>query len=185
MIAWLIRIVKKLLYRLRSDVTTEDLIERGMVVGKNFHRMHGVILDDSHCWLITIGDNVTMAPRAHILAHDASTCHHLGYARIGRVNIGNNVFIGADTVILPGVTIGDNCVIGANSTVIKDIPANVVAAGNPATVICSIEEYINRNKARMKAGPVYGEDYTLRCNITPDKKEQQRRELSNSCGFVK
>lgn len=70
--------------------------------------MHGTILDPSHCWLITIGDNVTMAPRVHILAHDASTCHHLGYARIGRIDIGNNVFIGADTVVLPGVYIGSN-----------------------------------------------------------------------------
>lgn len=106
-----------------------------MVVGKNFNRMHGVILDDSHCWLITVGDNVTMAPRVHILAHDASTCHHLGYARIGRVDIGDNVFIGADAVVLPGVSIGSDSVIGANSTVTKSIPSGVVAAGNPAKVI--------------------------------------------------
>jgi len=175
----------RLVYRLRSDLTTEDLINRGMVVGKNFNRMHGTILDDSHCWLITIGDNVTLAPRVHILAHDASTCHHLGYARIGRVTIGNNVFIGADSVILPGVTIGDNTVIGANSTVTKSISDNVVAAGNPAKVVCSIDDYIRRNRERMKVGPVYEEDYTLRGNITNEKKEQQRNELKNCCGFVK
>lgn len=182
---WINKIINRFLYRLRSDVTTEDLIERGMVVGNNFNRMHGVILDDSHCWLITIGDYVTLAPRVHILAHDASTCHHLGYARIGRVDIGNNVFIGADTVVLPGVAIGDNCVIGANSTVTKSIPDNMVAAGNPAKVICTIEDYIERNKKRMNIGPVYDEDYTLRQNITSDKKEQQRRELTDRCGFVK
>lgn len=130
-----IKFLKRLVYRLRSDLTTEDLIARGMVVGKNFNRMHGVILDDSHCWLITVGDNVTMAPRVHILAHDASTCHHLGYARIGRVDIGDNVFIGADAVVLPGVSIGSDSVIGANSTVTKSIPSGVVAAGNPAKVI--------------------------------------------------
>lgn len=177
--------INRVLFRLRSDVTTTDLIKRGMIVGKNFNRMHGVILDDSHCWLIKIGDNVTMAPRVHILAHDASTCHHLGYAKIGRVNIGNNVFIGADAVILPGVTIGDNCVIGANSTVAKSIPDNVVAAGNPAKVICTIDDYVERNKKRMNIGPVYEEDYTLRQNITSEKKEQQRRELTDRCGFVK
>lgn len=179
------RILKRFLYRLRSDVSTEDLIERGMVVGRNFNRMHGVILDDSHCWLITIGDDVTMAPRVHILAHDASTCHHLGYARIGRVDIGNNVFIGADAVVLPGVTIGDNCVVGANSTVTKSIPANTVVAGNPARIVCTIEDYIERNRIRMERGPVYEEDYTLRDSITPEKKEQQRRELADRCGFVK
>lgn len=181
---FLSKIFLRALYRLRSDVTTEDLIKQGMVVGNNFNRMHGVILDDSHCWLITIGNDVTMAPRVHVLAHDASTCHHLGYARIGRVDIGNNVFIGADAVVLPGVAIGDNSVIGANSTVTKSIPANVVAAGNPAKVICSIDEYIERNRLRMNEGCVYGEDYTLRGGITPEKKQQQRKDLQEHAGFV-
>lgn len=179
------RTLKRLVFRLRADYTTEDLIDMGLRVGKNFIRMHGTILDPSHCWLITIGNNVTLAPRVHILAHDASTCHHLGYARIGRVNIGDNVFIGADTVVLPGVSIGSNSVVGANSTVTKSIPANVVAAGNPAKIVCSIDEYINRNKARMEAGPVYDEEYTLRKNITSEQKEQQRRDLQDRCGFVK
>lgn len=178
------KFIKRFIFRLRADFTTEDLIDMGMIVGKNFRRMHGTILDPSHCWLISIGDNVTMAPRVHILAHDASVCHHLGYARIGRVDIGDNVFIGAESVILPGVRIGNNSVIGANSTVTKDIPANVVAAGNPAKVICNIEEYIERNKKRMKTGYIYGEEYTLRQNISPEKKQQQRDELQNRSGFV-
>lgn len=178
------KLFKRLVFRLRADYTTEQLVEMGLRVGKNFLRMHGVILDPSHCWLINIGDNVTLAPRVHILAHDASTCHHLGYARIGRVDIGDNVFVGADTVILPDVVIGSNSVIGANSTVTKDIPANMVAAGNPAKIICSIDQYIARNKARMNNGHVYGEDYTLRGNISPEKKEQQRNDLKDGCGFV-
>lgn len=177
--------ILRFVYRLRSDKTTEDLIDLGMVVGKNFNRMHGTILDDSHCWLITIGDDVTLAPRVHILAHDASTCHHLGYAKIGRVSIGNNVFIGADTVILPGVSIGNNSVIGANSTVSKSIPNNVVAAGNPAKIICSIDDYIVRNQERMKNGHMYEDDFTLRRNISKEKKQQQRNELENCYGFVK
>lgn len=177
-------ILRRLLFRLRADYTTGQLVEMGMRVGKNFLRMHGTILDPSHCWLITIGDNVTLAPRVHILAHDASTCHHLGYARIGRVDIGDNVFVGADTVVLPGVSIGDNSIIGANSTVTKNIPANVVAAGNPAKIICTIDEYIARNKVRMDKGHIYGEDYTLRGNITSQKKEQQRNDLKENCGFV-
>ena len=88
--------LKELLYRLRGEVTTEKLISMGMKVGKNFGRLNGVILDPSHCWLIEIGDNVTMAPRVHILCHDASTKAFLNYTKIGRVTIGNNVFIGPD-----------------------------------------------------------------------------------------
>ena len=83
-----------------------------------------MLIDDSHAWLIEIGDNVTLAPRVHILAHDASTKLYLGYTKIGRVRIGNDVFIGHVTIILPGVTIGDNVVIGAGSVVKSDIPDN-------------------------------------------------------------
>lgn len=53
-------IVKEILYRIRGEYTTEKLMKMGMKVGKNFGRLNGVILDPSHCWLIEIGDNVTM-----------------------------------------------------------------------------------------------------------------------------
>ena len=157
--------LRRLIFRLRADHTTEDLISNGLVVGKDFLRMHGVILDPSHCWLITIGDNVTLAPRVHVLCHDASTCKPLGFARIGRVTIGNDVFVGAESVILPGVRIGNNVVIGANSTVTKDIPDNSVAVGSPAVVISSYNEFVNRNRRLMKSSPCYGEEFTLRKNI--------------------
>ena len=176
--------LKEFLYRLRGEYTTEKLISMGMTVGKNFKRLHGVILDPGHCWLIEIGDNVTMAPRVHILCHDASTKQHLGYTKIGRVTIGNNVFIGAESVVLPGVTIGDNVIIGANSTVTHDIPENSVAAGSPARVICSLEEYLAKEKARMAAAPCYGEDYTLRQNVPMEKRLQQKEELTGKIGYI-
>lgn len=56
-------LIKELLYRLRGDFTTEKLISMGMKVGKNFNRLHGVILDPGHCWLIEIGDHVTAENR--------------------------------------------------------------------------------------------------------------------------
>lgn len=178
------RYSKRFVYRLRSDYCTEDLIDMGLKVGKNFLRMHGTILDPSHCWLIKIGDNVTLAPRVHVLAHDASTCIHLGYARIGNVVIGDNVFVGAESVILPNVTIGDNSIIGANSTVSRDIPANVVAVGSPAKVICTLDEYINKNRKLLETNPVYGEEFTLRRNISDSMKKQQHDELEGRIGFV-
>lgn len=176
--------IRRIVFRLRGDYTTEQLIKRGLSLGDNFHRMVGVILDPAHCWLISIGDNVTLAPNVHILAHDASTCKHLGYARIGRVDIGNNVFIGASTIILPGVKIGDNSIIGANSTVSRNIPKNSVAVGSPARVICSIDDYITRNKKLMDEGRVYGEEYTIRAHIDKDKKAQMKNELDLGDGFV-
>lgn len=177
-------LMKLLLYRIRGEYTTEKLISMGMKVGKKFNRLHGVILDPAHCWLISIGDNVTLAPRVHILAHDASTCTYIGYAKIGRVTIGSNVFIGAESVVLPNVTIGDNVVIGANSTVTRDIPANSVYAGNPVKYICSIEEYVQRNTKLMQKRPCYGEDYTTRQNVDDVKKQKMIDDLSEGYGFV-
>lgn len=176
--------IKELLYRLRGEYTTEKLISMGMTVGKNFGRLNGVILDPSHCWLITIGDNVTLAPRVHILCHDASTKGFLGYTKIGRVTIGNDVFVGAESVILPGVTIGNNVIIGANSTVTHDVPDGVVVAGSPARVICTLEEYLAKERARMESAPCYGEEYTLRQNVSMEKRMEQKAALDGKIGYI-
>ena len=177
-------LIKEFLYRLRGEYTTEKLISMGMTVGKNFGRLNGVILDPSHCWLITIGDNVTMAPRVHILCHDASTKTFLNYTKIGRVTIGDNVFIGAESVVLPGVTIGSNVIIGANSTVTHDVPDGVVVAGSPARVICTLEEYLDKERSRMESAPCYGEEYTLRQNVSMEKRMEQKAALDGKIGYI-
>ena len=168
-------IIKEFVYRFRGEYTTEKLMTMGMQVGRNFKRLNGVILDPSHCWLIEIGDNVTMAPRVHILCHDASTKPFLNYTKIGRVTIGDNVFLGAESVVLPGVRIGSNVIIGANSTVTHDIPENSVAVGSPARVICSLEDYLSRERSRMETAPCYGAVYTLRCSVSMEKRMHQKQ----------
>ena len=176
--------LREFLYRLRGEYTTEKLISMGMTVGKNFGRLNGVILDPSHCWLISIGDNVTMAPRVHILCHDASTKGFLGYTKIGRVNIGDNVFIGAESVVLPCVNIGSNVIIGANSTVTHDVPDNTVVAGSPARVICSLDEYLEKERSRMATAPCYGEEYTLRKAVSMEKRLEQKAALDGKIGYI-
>lgn len=157
-------LLNEIIYRFLGEYTTERLVKMGLKVGRNFGRLNGVILDPSHCWFITIGDNVTLASRVHILAHDASTKFYLNYTHIGRVNIDNNVFI------------------DANSTVTKDIPSNCVYAGNPARFICTTEDYINKNL--MEHNILYNEEYTLRKNISKDKKVKMYRLLKDNIGFV-
>ena len=177
-------LLKEFVYRLRGEYTTEKLVSMGMVVGKNFKRLNGVILDPSHCWLIEIGDDVTMAPRVHILCHDASTKTFLNYTKIGRVTIGSNVFIGAESVVLPGVTIGNNVVIGAGSIVTHDIPDGMVAMGNPARVVCSLEQYLQKERTRMEESPCYGEEYTLRKDVPMELRLKQKSELSGKTGYI-
>ena len=170
------RHIRGLLAKIRGDISTEKLVKLGMVVGENFSRQEKCLLDHSHCWLIRIGDNVTLAPRVHILAHDASMHRATGYTYIAPVHIGNNVFIGAGTIVLPGVTIGDNVVIGAGSVVTKDIPSNSVAVGNPAHRIKDYDGFVNDHINRMKKMPVFDESYTLRSPLCDQKRREEMYE---------
>ena len=181
------KMINKLLSRLRGDMDLAKFKKRGLTVGDDFVCMSGVIIDPSHCWHITIGNNVTLAPRVHILAHDASTKVFLDYTRVSNVTIGDNVFVGAGTIVLPGVSIGNNVVIGAGSVVSRDIPDNCVAVGNPARVVKSLDEYLNKEKERMKGDNVFGDEYTLR---NPNFGEVERSQMlkavkEKGCLFVK
>lgn len=110
-------------------------------IGENFFiNMNCIILDEAK---VTFGDNVFIAP--HCGFYTAG--HPLDWERRNKgleyaypITVGNNVWIGAHVCILPGVTIGDNVVIGAGSVVTKDIPANMVAVGNPCRVIREIPQ---------------------------------------------
>lgn len=181
----MLKIIRKFWNKLNLKEDINQLVKDGLTVGKNFNIQKACILDNSHCWLIEIGDNVTLAPRVHILAHDASTKRELGYTKIGKVKIGNNVFIGANTTILPNVKIGDNVVIGANSLVCKNILSNTVVAGNPIRVIDTYDNYMKKNREYMKERPVYSDEYTLRNkNITKEMKDKMKKDLEDGIGYV-
>lgn len=168
---------------LKPDLVGE-LKRRGLTVGADFKMMKGVIIDWSHCHHITIGDHVTMAPNVHILAHDASTQSHLGYVRIGKVDIGNRVFIGAGSIVLPGVRIGNDVVIGAGSIVSRDVPDNVVACGNPARTTSSVEQWVDKRSEELKACPCFGEEYSVRHAITQSMRDEMNAKMVNRIGFI-
>lgn len=131
----------------------EDYRKRGVIIGENVELIDCQI-DYGHGYLLEIGNNCTIT-HTIILTHDGSTKMHIGYSRVGRVKIGDNVFIGQNSVILPGVKIGNNVVVGAGSIVMNDIPDNSVVMGNPARIISTLDEYVERNKAAMETSPVY------------------------------
>ena len=113
-----------------------------MHVGNNFYSNFNLtVVDDAD---IYIGDNVMIAPNVVIATGTHPICPKLrekGYQYNLPVHIGNRVWIGAGTIILPGVTIGDDSVIGAGSVVTKNIPSGVVAVGNPCRVLREINEH--------------------------------------------
>lgn len=167
-----------------EQLTVEANLKAGLKVGKNCSGLVNCTIDYSHSWLIEIGDNVIFAPQVYLLAHDTSTKKSLGHTKIGKIKIGNNCFIGARVMILPGVTIGDNSIIGAGSIVVKSIPPNVVAGGNPAKVITTIEAYENKLKASFNESPTYDYSFTMAGGISEDKKKQMNLDLENQAGYV-
>ncbi len=110
-------------------------------IGENFYSNYNLIILD--CAKVTIGDNVLIGPNVGIYAAGHPLDHELRkqeYEFAFPVSIGHNVWIGGNVVINPGISIGENCVIGSGSVVTKDLPGNVVAAGNPCKVIREITD---------------------------------------------
>ena len=103
-------------------------------------------------WLITIGDNVHITSGCQFITHDGGTLilrkEVPDLELTAPIVIGNDVYIGMRTLLLPGVTIGNRCIIGAGSVVTRSIPDNCVAAGVPAKVIKSTDEYLKNAQAR-------------------------------------
>lgn len=132
-----------------------SLRSQGMHIGNDVLLPMSTFVDVSHCYLISIGDHCGFGPDCLILAHDAQMDEYLDAARLGRVVIHESCHIGARTVILAGVEIGPRTLVGANSVVVKSLPANTVCAGNPAKVICPLDEYLDRHRERMKERPTF------------------------------
>jgi maltose O-acetyltransferase len=136
-----------------------SLKKHGVQIGKNLFLGQGVYIDGTYGYLIKIGDNVAMGRYCCVLAHDSSSTLAMGSSKFGKVEIGNNVVIGANSIILPGVSIGDDVIIGGGSIVTKDIPGRTVYGGNPAKMICTLDEYIEKRKQAMQKFPVITDNF--------------------------
>ena len=116
--------------------------------GKHVHFGKGVyanfnltLVDDTHIYVgdyTMLGPNVVLATAGHPILPELRP---LAYQYNMPIHIGKNCWLGAGVIVLPGITIGDNSVIGAGSIVTKDIPANVVAVGNPCRILREINDH--------------------------------------------
>ena len=140
------------------QVFVNFLRKKGVQVGKNvrFFSPRTTHVDVTFPWLITIGDNVSITHGVIILTHDYAWSvvkHHSDFSgeilgAMSPVKIGNNVFIGMNSVITRGVSIGDNVIIGAGSVVTSNCESDSVYAGNPARKIMSLHQF--REKRAQK-----------------------------------
>lgn len=106
----------------------------------------------SEPYLIEIGNHVEITSGVTFLTHDGSTWLFRDdyipvekeLIKVDRIIIKDNVFIGMNSTILPGISIGPNSIVGTCSVVTKDVPPNCVVAGNPAKLICSVDDFKNK-----------------------------------------
>lgn len=174
------KLIRKFVYREKVDSCTyvRWMRKQGAKIGQNtiVFNPSKTTIDMTRPWLVDIGDNVQITEGVTILTHGYDWSVLKGvYGEVlgsaGAVIIGNNVFIGVNTTILKGVKVGNNVIIGANSLVNKDIPDNCVVAGNPAKVICTLDEYYEkRKKAQVSEVKELVEFYRKRYGKEPDDK---------------
>lgn len=129
--------------------------KKGAVIGDNCD-IHSSARLGTEAYLIEIGNNVRINAGVNIITHDGGVWvlrnlfdKYKDVDLFKKVKIGNNVHIGTNAVIMPGVEIGDNCIIGVGAIVTKNIPKNSIAVGVPAKVIENLDMYIQKNKKKF------------------------------------
>lgn len=155
---------KKIIFREKNDSKSyiDYLRKKGVTIGNDciIYSPTKTFIDIQYPWMITIGNHVKITEGVKILTHDYSwsvlkrfSFHENPAGAIfgasGEVVIGNNVFIGMNSIILRNVHIGNNVIIGAGSIVSRDCVDNGVYVGNPAKYVMSIEEFFQKRRARQ------------------------------------
>jgi len=187
MIGWLLGIAASVKGRLEAVRTARrwaTLQAKGMHIGHDVLLPASTWIDVSHCFLISIGDHSGFGDGCLILAHDAQMDEYLDAARIGRVIIHPSCHIGSRSIILAGVEIGPRTIVGAGSVVSRSLPADTVCAGNPAKVICTLDEYLDKHRSRIAESPTF--DYLKydAAVITPERKAEMIAAVATRDGYI-
>lgn len=126
-----------------NRIIKERIISEGGTVGENVD-FYDVKMDMTNAFLYHIGSNATLT-NCRILNHDASMQKAIGMTKIGKIHIGDNVFVGADAILLPNISIGNNVIVGAGAVVSRNIPDNCVVVGNPCRIVSTYTEFCEKN----------------------------------------
>lgn len=160
------------------------LQELGMKIGRDVHLPGSTSIDAVYCFLISIGDRTRFGPQCLVLAHDGQADEFLDAGRLGRVVIHSSCYIGARTVILPGVEIGPSTIVEANSVVSRSLPPETVCAGNPARVVCSLEQFLEEHRDNLRNAPAFplrefGPDH-----LTPERRQALAAGVAGRAGYL-
>lgn len=148
-------VLKKIVLKISSQEKKIEYYKKlGVKLGENCSIV-GRVDFGSEPYLIKLGNNVRVSNNVCFVTHDGGmhVLRNLNLLKdadkFGRISVGNNVFIGMNSIIMPGVSIGDNCVIGAGSIVTKNIQDNTIACGIPARKIKTVDEYYRDNRDKV------------------------------------
>lgn len=137
----------------KSIMLKYDRVRYAKKIGVNIKgqlHLYGNVKWGTEPWIITLGNNVYITDGVRFVTHDGGTLlfrTQIPDLEITKpITIGDDVYIGNDVILLPGITIGNRVVIGAGAVVTKDIPDNTVAVGVPATVVKTADEYFKKLK---------------------------------------
>lgn len=149
--------IRKIKQKIKSKFFKDSLtiaLNDGLIVGEGCEIDPSVFFG-SEPYLIKIGNKVRLTKNVQFVTHDGGmwVLRNLKVApmagKFGEIVIKDNVNVGWNSVIMPGVTINENVVVGLGSIVTKDVPPNSVVAGVPAKFICTIDEYYEKNKEKI------------------------------------
>ena len=146
-------IVGELVARLRGEQTVRRMRRQGLQAPAPFYTAAQVSIDPGFAWAVEIGADATLSANVQVIAHDSAMFRATGYTLVRPVRIGAMAYIGAGATILPGSVIGDGAVVGAGAVVTGEIPAGSVAVGNPARVIGTTDEFVERHRSAMAEIP--------------------------------
>lgn len=170
--------LKRLIDFVRKKITPLDVQARKAGVNIGEGNWVSSYFWSTEPWLITVGDHCQITAGVKIVTHG---CGHVlrdkdpDFDTFGKVIVGSWCYLGTNALIMPGVTIGDNVLVAAGSVVTKSVPSGMVVGGNPARILCTIEEYRQRN-----------ERYNLNTkSLAQDKKRELHESLPEEKFIVK
>jgi len=156
-------ILGKIYFKILYQINRVNCVQKlGVCAGSNLH-IYGKVEFGTEPWLITIGNNVYLTNGVKFITHDGGTLLFRKYIPDLEITkpiiLGNDVYVGNNVLLLPGVTVGNKVVIGAGAIVTKNIPDNSIVAGVPAKVIKTADEYFEKiKKESLHLGHLKGKE---------------------------
>ena len=166
-----------------SGYYPEYLRKQGVRIGRNCVILYPSYVDGRLPYLLEIGDDVVISLYVTILTHDAASAWAGDLVKVGRVRIHDHVFIGANTTVMCNVTIGPHAIVGAGSVVSRNVPTNSVVAGNPAKLVCSMDQFKAKHRELGGRQPLFEGNHFQHPYIPDERKTFSSGQLQDTFGY--